>query len=338
MKIKRSELLASLAAVQPGLAGCKSVIEQSQSFVFSNGRVATFNDEIAVGHPVNLDISGAVLAAPLYKLLSKMKDDEVVAEIKDGEMRFKGARSSAGIRMEADVLLPLGELGEVQEWWELPPKFTDAIRLCLFSASSDMSKPVLCCIHANGEYVESCDNYRLTRCKVDNLGTELLIPANAARSLVGYPVNAFGLTEGWQHYRTDANVVFSCRSMADQYPVLEGFLNVTGNQIKLPKELHEVLDRAAVFTQSDVVAENRVKVAIDSGKISVTGQGAEGWFRENIVTEYKGQAIAFEINPGFLQDCIGLVDTAIVGERMLKMQGQNFAHVLRLLDPQEAAQ
>ena len=72
MKIKRAELLSTLTALRPGLAS-KEIIEQSTSFIFSDGRVVTYNDEVAVQHPVDLDIIGAVQGKELFALLNKLK-------------------------------------------------------------------------------------------------------------------------------------------------------------------------------------------------------------------------------------------------------------------------
>ena len=47
MKINRKDLIKVLKKVQPGLAS-QEIIEQSGAFVFTDGRVFTYNDEIAV--------------------------------------------------------------------------------------------------------------------------------------------------------------------------------------------------------------------------------------------------------------------------------------------------
>ena len=82
MKIKKEELLKALAAVKPGLSS-KDVIEQSTSFAFMGGHVVTYNDEIAVRYPVDLEIEGAIRANELYSFLSKIKDKEIDLEVSE---------------------------------------------------------------------------------------------------------------------------------------------------------------------------------------------------------------------------------------------------------------
>ena len=53
-----------LEAVSPGLA-TREAIEQSSCFVFKDGRVMTFNDEVACSIDCELGFDGAVAAKPL---------------------------------------------------------------------------------------------------------------------------------------------------------------------------------------------------------------------------------------------------------------------------------
>ena len=80
MKINREELLNQLESVQPGLS-IREIIEQSSCFVFQDGKVITYNDEIFCSQKTPLKIKGAVLAAPLIALLRKMVETEVDIEL-----------------------------------------------------------------------------------------------------------------------------------------------------------------------------------------------------------------------------------------------------------------
>ena len=54
MEVNREGLLEILQRVQPALADVE-MLEQSRSFVFTNERVYTYNDEIAISHPCQMD-------------------------------------------------------------------------------------------------------------------------------------------------------------------------------------------------------------------------------------------------------------------------------------------
>ena len=76
MKINRQELLKALTAVKPGLTSVE-ILEQSTSFVFKKGRVYTYNDEIAISHPVDKSLSGVVSAKEFYELLNRYTDKQL---------------------------------------------------------------------------------------------------------------------------------------------------------------------------------------------------------------------------------------------------------------------
>ena len=220
MKYNREQLLKILKLVAPALAS-KEIIEQSTSFVFVADQVVAYNDEIAVSHPLKVGLSGAVKAEEFLKLLGKLKDEEVELDTTENELLVKGKRSRAGITLEATISLPLDIIQEPSRWNSLPEGFLEALAFCHFSASKDMAKPVLTCLHVEGEMVESCDNFRLTRHRLGKRVREgFLLPASVAKILVGYAPKEYGLTGGWVHFRNADAVVFSARIFEGEYPSL----------------------------------------------------------------------------------------------------------------------
>ena len=114
MKVNREQLLNQLEAVLPGLS-TRELIEQSSCFVFKDGKVLTFNDEIACVQTCKIGIEGAVPAMPIVNLLRKMVEEEItILPVNDGKgLRIKGKRKQATIPMEAEIQLPI-------EAWEKP--------------------------------------------------------------------------------------------------------------------------------------------------------------------------------------------------------------------------
>ena len=165
MRIKREELLKKLEQVKPGLA-TREIVEQSASFVFANGQVATFNDEVAVRVPLESDIYGAVRAEPILSLLSKLGEDEVELFVEDGVLSVNGKRGRAGIKMESEVLLPIESVEVPQEWKQLDAEFVDAVDIVGSCASSNDVNFNLTCIHIHPEWLEACDNYQIGRAHV----------------------------------------------------------------------------------------------------------------------------------------------------------------------------
>jgi len=333
MKIKRLDLIETLNVVKPGLAA-RELIEQSTSFVFMNGHVFTYNDEVAMSHPVDLDLEGAIPASEFLALLNKLKDDTVELKIDGSELRVNGKKAKAGIKMIAEIALPLSEIQEPEEWEELPKDFVEAVRFCMFSCSKDLTKPALTCIHVTEDRVESCDNFRITIRYMDgaDFRESFLLPAPAAKDLINYKVTGYAAVGGWLHFRTEAGTMFSCRTYNDlAYPALDRFLEVEGGKIKFPDDTKEALGMAGIFSNSVGKGDERVKIVLEDGLMTVKGEGDAGWFEESSRVRYKGDETHFEITPMFLEAVLDLNDEAVVGSDRLKFEGKSFVHVVSLL-------
>lgn len=336
MKVKRGTLLETLEKVRPGLAGKTEVIEQSQSFVFLGDRVVSYNDEIAVSAPLTSGIEGAVKGDELVKLLSKAKDEVLELEAGTGELLVKGKNLRAGIAMEAEISLPLEEIKPPEDFTPVPECFTEALRFCMFSASTDRSKPKLNCLRVKGRHVLSCDNYRLTRYDMGDKATkafpdEVLIPVASVRELIGYKPEGYGISKGWIHFQTEGGVVFSCRVFEEDYPAVEQLLEVDGDSVEFPPNMKDMLTRAEIFAQGEASAESYIEVSIDGDKMLLTGRGDYGWLKEKARVKHGDGKAKFTIHPQFLSDVLDLLRTVEIGGNRMKMEGDNFIHVAALL-------
>ncbi len=81
MRVDRKLFLMQLESVMPGLS-TREIIEQSSCFIFKDGKVQTYNDEIGCTQNSCLSIRGAVQALPLISILRKLKEKylEVIPE------------------------------------------------------------------------------------------------------------------------------------------------------------------------------------------------------------------------------------------------------------------
>ena len=337
MKVDREEMIQVLTSVEPGLTQNEQV-EQSDTFVFSEGRVFTYNDTVAVSAKTGLpeSVKGAVLAGELFKLMRRYKAVEIDLETDEKEFRVSTKRSMAGIVMHQKITMPLEELGKPKKWLKLPTEeFCAGIKFCLFSVSSDLTKPVLTCIHISGHFVESSDNFRITRYKMKENACKksLLIPAKAAAQLLKYKPTAFSRTSGWLHFKCPGDVIFSCRVFDTKYkyPDLDPMLKVKGVSIKFPASLRSALDRASVFTKQKLIQDEVVSIRCSKGKVTVEARGESGWIRETKTLKgYKGNPVAFSINPHFFFDTLGLFTEVVVGKVRVMLKGSNFVHAVQL--------
>lgn len=328
MKINRNEILSVLETLQKGLSQ-KEVVQQSSSIIFKKGYAFSYNDEVAVSHPIKTDLVGAVPGKELYQLISKVSSEEVELTIKDNELFVKGSRAKAGLRLEAEIHLPLDELGSPDKWIELPENFCEAVSFCIPTCCKDLTFPALVCVHITSEYAESCDNYRVTRCEFVEASKAfkkpILVPASNLKAILDTNPVEFASTDGWVHFKNEEGVIISSRTYQDEFPDVEGFLQVKGKKTSLPKNLNSVLDRANVISDGE-----RITIEVEDSVLTVKAQGKAGWFEEKMKTK-EGVNFEFDITPEFLKSVLKLDAEMIVGKTMLAFKGEGFIHSVLLL-------
>jgi len=335
VKINRKELLAALEAVRPGLAA-RDLIEQSTAFVFRDARIYTYNDVVAVSHPCPAGLAGAVQSKELHALLTRLTDDDIEVETTADEMLVRGKRNKAGVALQAEITLPINEVGGKKTWTALPQGFAAAVKFVLFSAGADMTKPWSTAVHVAGHAVETCDNFRLTRYLlqvkkgvVSKIDADLLIPAAACTDLVKYAPTHYSADDQWIHFMNAAGTEFSCRIVADKFPDLSPFVDREWqHEVEFPVDTAEILERAQVFLVGDKNIQPVVSVKLSSGRLTVSAKGAAGWFEEVVRVVASKEAFEFLINPNALADMLPLLkDCELSADKsVLKFEGENFIH------------
>lgn len=336
MQVEKKELIKALEEVKPGLAS-KDIIAQSTSFIFQDGHITTFNDEIAISRPFDIDVTGAVRANELHSLLSKTKSDTIEFEATDNELRVIGKKSKAGIKLEPDVLLPANEIWDLEaDYSDLPDTFLKAIRVASYCASSNMSRPHLTCVCIQGQYAVASDGFRIIRVDLGKRAKrifkdQLLIPASAIKFLIKYPVIKFAKTSGWIHFITDTELTFSCRAYGAEFPDVDEYLNIEGEELQFPDSTLEILERTGIFTKENEEGIEFVKIIVENRKMVIRGEGNFGWVEETANCRYKGDRIEFMIDPIFLQDILKDLSKCIISDVALLFRGSNFEHVVCLV-------
>ena len=85
VEIDRTTLLDAIKKVMPAVSK-KETFEQADKIIFTNGKIAAFNDAVAILHPLpgGLDLEGAVDGRHLCDLLGKLSADKVTLTVVDG--------------------------------------------------------------------------------------------------------------------------------------------------------------------------------------------------------------------------------------------------------------
>lgn len=347
MEIQKQSLLTALSTVRPGLASKdKGGLPQSTAFVFRDGRVQTYNDEVSVSCPVPEleELKGAVPAESLLGLLAKLPEDgELSLAVKEdgGEVLVQCGRIRAGLALQEEITLPLDQVsvGKKPRWQRLPEGFGEALRFTMYSCAKDLSLPILTCVHVRAEgLLEATDNFRVTSHLVPELTLkeDVLIPATSASLTNG---QAFGEifvgANGWVHFRDkETGTIFSCRTMAGEFPDLDkqAVLKVKGDPLTLPVSIGEMLDRVLVFSKRDFFLDERAEVTLTGKRLRIRAEGPDGWVEEEVNLRFKGRPCSFYVHPSFLRDMIPVTRSCIVGKDRLKFEGKNWSHVVALTE------
>lgn len=324
-----------LEMVRAGLSP-KDFIEQSSSFVFQDGMVMTFNDEIACRKKVECKITGAIQAPALLEILGKLDDPELkIVESENGEVEFRGKGKRFGVTKDAEIFLQIDRVETPEKWRTLPKEFTEAVSLVQHCVSTDESRFLLTCIHIHPDYVEACDNLQILRCAVSmGLKKSVLVRGASLKHITSLGMDEIALTKSWVHFRNQAGLIFSCRRWSDDYLSLDEQMDFKGHDILIPKGLANVSDRAAVFAK-DKSGDPLIKVSLSEGRIRLTGEGMGGWYKEVRRVTYEGPPMEFLIAPDLLKHISERYSEAQITDRKLKVVGGHWEYVTVLGRPED---
>ena len=326
MKINREELLNQLESVLPGLSQ-REIIEQSSCFVFMDGEVITYNDEISCSHKSCLDIEGAIVAMPLINILRKLPDEILEITTTKNELLIKGkSRRRISIRLEAEIELPIESIKKPKKWKDLPDDFADAISMVKSCAGKNETEFTMTCIHLTPEWIEACDNYQAARFKTEmDLKRDVLVRKESLKYIISLDITEFGETKSWIHFKNSTGLVLSCRRFVEEYQSLSKILKVKGEPTVLPKGLKEAAERAMIFSAENT-EDSRVIINLQKGKLRIKGEGASGWFREDKKIKYNGKPLSFTIDPILLIDLVQRHNKCQISKKQLMVKVGKFKY------------
>lgn len=332
MRVNRQEFLQTLARVQPGLSS-SDFIEQSTCYAFADGWVATFNDEICCRTKTGLpDLTGAVRAKQFTSVLENMADEEVDLDATAAELRISGRRKKAGVRMEAEIVLPVEQVETPAAWMPLPAEFGDAVRSVLGAAGTNDEEFLTVCVHVHPDFVEACDRKQAARYDIaTGVSRPFLVRASSLGHVAKLDMTKVGETDNWIHFRNKL-LVFSCRRHLDEYPDITALLKTRGTPTKLPRGASEAAALAGVFTADDK-ENDKVNVRLTTDRMVVRGEGAFGWASADLETAYKGDDVVFRISPAMLTKLVKEHETCEITPDKLIVAGERWRYLTCLGRP-----
>lgn len=337
IRVNREELLRVLESVQPGLSP-RELVEQSSHFAFQNGRVVTYNEEVAchATSPLGKKFTGAVQAQPLLAIVRKLGADTLEVELGDELVMTGKNGEKTGLILEKEVTLPFDTVEQPGEWRKLPDEFVEAIDIVKACAGKDENFFHLTCVHVHPKWIEATDNYQICRWRMKTGFTErALVKASAVKHVAGLGMTEVSETEAWLHFRNALGVVLSCRRYTDveEFPDLTPHLKVEGETITLPKGLAVAAEKAQVFTAENL-NDNQALVRLREGKVTIKGQGVTGWYRKTYKVGYSGPDLDFLIAPQILADIVKRHPDCVVNKDALKAGTDKYSYVSCLEEPE----
>lgn len=350
MKVNKSEVFSVLRAAKPGLAR-KEFLAEAVRFIFTGTDVATFNDEICVIVPFETDFQCSVDGEELYKILEGINEEEIELSLKKDKLLINSKHTKAGLStiiVESERVIDRIEIIQKRVnkkgfWKRLPVDFIEGVSLCMFSTSKNAAKKAYTCVAIKGDTVYSTDESRISRFTMSSaIDEELLIPNASAFDLVNYKINRYGTGEGWIHFRTEDDAVFSCTTLNGDFPyIINRFFYDREDAFDVPVQLQEIMKNAIVMTSSESAISQSVQITIKKGIISCRSEKEKGWLVKSIDFEdYDDKEIEFRVNPIFFSQILNQATKMflVIGEEFpdkAMFSRNKFQHGIALVDLRE---
>lgn len=330
MRLPCFDFVQLLESVHYGLAP-RETVEQSTCFVFDNGVLHTYNDKVAcrIRNPLLKNLHGAVRSKTFLKVIRRIKDEYIEVTTDEQKITIKGKRSSSSFALEKDILLPYKNVEVPENWKSLHPDFLDALAIVQECASKDAEKYALTCVHMHPKWLEACDGFQIARHRID-MGIEesCWVEKESIQHIVALGMSKFAITPSWVHFRNPSGLVYSCRRLLTlEYPNLTPLLKTEGENLVIPKNLKESIEKAKIVEEEKAKELLTVTVELFPGKMVIKGKGILSEYREYRKTKYAGKPVSFIILADVLLEISKKYYDCIVGENKILITGGKWKYV-----------
>ncbi len=294
MEIKRKELLQALNRCMPGIETGNAVLVGSDTFVFNDGYVSSYNDIISVRVPLESigaqELHGAVKAEEFFRVLSKLNAEVLTIEPKEKGWQIKCGKSRLNMSLiDFDYNDRFNKLTatEDNDWSEIDNSVIEGINRCLIANNKSQVSGVFMqdnsIVSTDGNQAHKVESpFTLPRCWLsDKVANELVKVTD---------VNKMRVASSWVHFGTENGATISVKTLqAENYPIenieklLERFTQVQEDEVSgtFPKELFPAIDRAVSFSL-DIDDKKSVKLTLSEKGIEVYSQKTSGNYTERV--------------------------------------------------------
>lgn len=326
MEILREHVKYALDCVSGGLAmGPKETREGASYFVFKEGRVFAFNDEVYCSMPLDLGFEGAVKGEQLLNIVGKMQGDHITVKYEGVEAKIMSNRRRAGFQIDATKMEALESIEPVTNWVECDVMAPAAIGDCCGCAVDKKDdKFYKTCLHLTPEYIEATDGLQFMRVwMTPPVEKSLLVKAYTVRKVEGLDVSEWGSNQDWLGFKTADGLEYYARIYGDDYPELDMLATPQeGDAFIPPQGFIESVETAKIFSKE--LDNPLVKVILRTdGKMMIEGKGVTGWFQEVLEAAYDGPRLEFFANPKVLKQFAESYTDGKISETALSVYIEN---------------
>lgn len=331
MQISKQRLLEDINAIKAGIG--------DNTVLFLEDRLVTYNGNVLLALQTEENIvRGTLSAEELISLLHNFSASEISVSSDEGHVVFTSGRSKAGIRFDKEIPKQITDiLATVDDRDEkiLPPSLLTALKQAKACASRSLSNPLLRGIHYADNIVTATNNYQAMSISIQGKHTlpEFLLPADCIEDLIQCNPDRVSILPSWIVFKNSTKDLLFCVRLLDcstSYPDISQILTgIEGTEVLLPQKILKGIDKANIFTKSNK-DDAIVLITIKKGRVVLRGEGAFGWYEENIPTKKDvEEEIKFAIKPDFLLNILQQTEHAIYDKkrRLLLFKGENFDYV-----------
>lgn len=275
MKIERTVLLEALKKCQPGVDNSSQgvFIEGADCFVFRNNRVLTFNDYLSVSAEFEHDLSCAVYAEPLLKLLRAFRAKEVELSQGEGVLHIKCGNSTTELTTTQEGIYTRYEsvFPEAPVWKNVPKGFDSALKHCLIPNMTKLSGVLI-----DGTWMIATDGVTVVRVDLDAQMERVWISNKVVADLVKFEFNEYCTQGAWLHFKGNGTILSARVLMNSSYPdnkfheLLDSFDGEA--QGTFDKEVVSIVKSACVLADESKEGGHCIEIEVAEDRI---------WFRTN---------------------------------------------------------
>lgn len=328
-----SKLLAEIfKSVSPAVA-TKPVLPQATMFVLDKGRVYACNDEIIMSAACELanHFSGAV-DPKILSYLEKIPEQDIKVVEKDGKLRVKAKKSSAGFAFYPEIQLPLPDacldLSSVK-LTELKPTFLDALAFVTGACHKNINaSAVLNCVCFKDKWMESCDNTQAVRWFIEHPLAGCLLPLRNSKAVLKLKPTHAGLTDDWAHFvGSGHDLVLSCRvKIQTEIPYLDVDAIYEDSESNDSFNFSEdVLEQLAPIT---ALGEAACVVMLNDGRAIFRADSLDGYIQATCEISNKELDEDFATWVKVLADTLKTTRQCSVSANFLRFESEDFIHLI----------